>query len=414
MKKLMIFIHYICLILLINLYNHMMKFGCILLCFATFSVAGAQPYQKLHTDAVVTDSHNDILSTCIEKGYRLDDNLKGKTHSDLNRMISSGVDVQVFSIWCDGSYGKGKAYAMAKREIDTLYAAAARNPAKMKIVKNEKDLANALAHKQLAAMMGVEGGHMIEDNMAYLDSFRNLGVCYMTLTWNNSTTWATSAKDEARKTALPQAKGLNEFGKNVVRRMNAMGMMVDVSHIGEQTFWDVMKVTTKPVIASHSNAYALCPVPRNLKDSQIRAIAKNGGVIDVNFYPGFVDSNFEKRDSFFNAKHKAERDSLLKINPETYYASNYLAAKYKSEIDAMRPPLSLLINHIDYLVKVAGIDHVGLGGDLDGISITPKEIDDITDYPVITRELLKRGYSQGDIRKILGENFLRVYKANQP
>ena len=136
-------------------------------------------------------------------------------------------------------------------------------------------------------------------------------------------------------------------------------------------------------------------------------------MIDVNFYPGFVDSNYEKRDSVFNAKHKAERDSLLKINPETYYASNFLAAKYKDEIEAMRPPLSMLIDHIDYLVKLAGIDHVGLGADLDGISITPAEINDVTDYPLVTKALVKRGYSAADIRKILGENFLRVYKANQ-
>ncbi|MDQ2753231.1 MAG: dipeptidase, partial [Bacteroidota bacterium] len=206
---------------------------------------------------------------------------------------------------------------------------------------------------------------------------------------------------------------LNELGRNIVRKMNEMGMMVDVSHIGEQTFWDVMKITTKPVMASHSDAYRLCPVPRNLKDSQILAIAKNGGVIDVNFYPGFVDSNYNKKEAAFNAKHKVERDSLLKINPESYFASDYLENKYKDEVQAMRPPLSMLIDHIDYLVKKAGIDHVGLGSDLDGISITPKGIDDITDYPLITKELMKRGYSDKDIKKILGENFLRVYRANQ-
>jgi membrane dipeptidase len=282
----------------------------------------------------------------------------------------------------------------------------------MRIIKSTDDLKQALQHKQLAAMMGVEGGHMMEDNMAYLDSFHALGVCYMTLTWNNSTSWATSAKEETHDSLLHQPKGLNDFGRSVVHRMNELGMMIDVSHIGEQTFWDVMKITTKPVLASHSDAYKLCPVPRNLKDSQIIAIAKNGGVIDVNFYPGFVDSSFEKKDSLFNAKHKKERDSLLKINPETYYASDYLANKYKDEVEAMRPPLSMLIDHIDYLVKLAGIDHVGLGSDLDGISSTPQGIDDITDYPLITKELLQRGYSKKDIKKILGENFLRVYKAN--
>ncbi len=390
-----------------------MKYPFIVLSALFASSLFAQPYKKLHDEAIVTDSHNDILSTCLEKGYHFDDNLKGKTHSDLQRMKEGGVDVQVFSIWCDGSFGKGTAFARAIREIDTLYATAARNQGAMRIVKNETDLEAALQHKQLAAMMGVEGGHMMEDNLAYLDSFHARGVCYMTLTWNNSTSWATSAKEESHDSMLHQPKGLNDFGRSVVKRMNELGMMIDVSHIGEQTFWDVMKITTKPVLASHSDAYALCHVPRNLRDSQIVAIAKNGGVIDVNFYPGFVDSEFDRKESAFNARHKQERDSLLKINPETYYASDYLANKYKDEIQSLRPPLSKLIDHIDYLVKLAGIDHVGLGSDLDGISYTPLGIDDVTDYPKITEELLKRGYSKTDIRKILGENFLRVYKANQ-
>lgn len=379
--------------------------GCIL--------SQAQSYKKLHQKAIVADSHNDLLSTLVEKHYGMDNNLAGKTHSDLNRMKQGGIDVQVFSVWCDASYSTGTAFNRAMREIDTLYAVAARNPAKMKIVKKYAGLQDALHHHQLAAMMGVEGGHMIEDNLAYLDSFQQRGVCYMTLTWNNSTSWATSARDETHDSLLHQPKGLNDFGKAIVKRMNALGMMIDVSHVGEQTFWDVIETTTKPVIASHSDAYSLCPVPRNLKDSQIVAIAKNGGVINVNFYPGFIDSSFDKREKAFNQKHKEERDSLLKINPETFYASEYLAAKYKDEAQALRPPLSMLIDHIDYLVKLAGIDHVGLGSDLDGISVTPRGIDDITNYPLITKELLKRGYNKKDIRKILGENFLRVYKANQ-
>jgi len=389
-----------------------MKYCLLVLLIFCYTISGAQSYKKLHRKAIVTDTHNDILSTCIEKHYNFDDNLKGKTHSDLNRMQQGGIDVQVFSIWCDASYGKGEAFNRAIREIDTLYATASRNPAKMKIVKSYADLQDALKHKQLAAMMGVEGGHMMEDNMAYLDSFKNRGVCYMTLTWNNSTPWATSARDESHDSLLHQPKGLNDFGRQLVKRMNDIGMMVDVSHVGEQTFWDVIKTTTKPIIASHSDAYTLCPVPRNLKDSQIVAIAKNGGVIDVNFYPGFIDSSFDRKERAFNARHQNERDSLLKLNPETYYASDYLYAKYKDEIQAMRPPLSMLIDHIAYLVKLAGIDHVGLGSDLDGISITPQQIDDITDYPLITKELKKRGYKKKDIKKILGGNFLRVYKAN--
>jgi membrane dipeptidase len=392
-----------------KIYSVLFYIGCVLLS----TTALAQNAEKIHRKAIVADSHNDIISTCIEKNYRFDESLMGKTHSDLERMRQGGIDVQVFSIWCDGSYGKGTAFAFANREIDTLYAVAARNKNRMEIVTNEQQLKQALKKKKLAAMMGVEGGHMIEDNLNYLDSFKQRGVCYLTLTWNNSVDWATSARDETANDSLKQPKGLNEFGKKVVERMNALGIMIDVSHIGEQTFWDVMKYSTKPVIASHSNAYALCPVYRNLKDSQIIAIAKNGGVIDVNFYSGFIDSNFFERERAFFIKHKAERDSLLKIKTESYYVSDYLYNKYQDEVQAMRAPLEALINHIDYLVRLAGINHVGLGSDFDGISSPPQQLNDVTAMPLITRELLKRGYKKKEIQKILGENFLRVWKANQ-
>ncbi len=390
-----------------------MKYTFFIACLVLPSLLFAQRYQRIHRKAVLVDTHNDILSTCVEKGYSFDEDLRGKTHSDLDRMRKAKMDVQVFSVWCDGSYTDGAAYNMAIRQIDTLYAAAARNPAKMRIIRNPGDLEQALNHGLLAAMLGVEGGHMIENNPAYLDTFYNRGVVYLTLTWNNSTSWATSARDETRDSLLHQPKGLNDFGRQVVKRMNELGMMIDVSHIGEQTFWDVMKTTTKPVLASHSDAWALTHVPRNLKDSQVIAIAKNGGVIDVNFYPGFVDSTFERKSDAFNARHKQERDSLLARNPESYYASDFLFNKYKDEIQEMRPPLSLLLDHIDYLVKLAGINHVGLGSDLDGISSTPLGINDITDYPILTKALLKRGYRKKEVNKILGGNFLRVYKANR-
>ena len=213
-------------------------------------------------------------------------------------------------------------------------------------------------------------------------------------------------KDSARK------PGLTEFGKLVVKRMNELGMMVDLSHVGEQTFWDAINTTTKPVIVSHSCVYALCPHRRNLKDEQIKAVGKNGGVIHLNFYSGFVDSSFERRTDIFNNNHKAERDSLLKQNPEPYFADVFLFEKYPAEVKDLRPPLSLLIDHLDYIVKLIGVDHVGLGSDFDGINSAPQQLDDVTAMPLITKELLKRGYSKNDIRKILGENFLRIFEAN--
>ncbi len=264
---------------------------------------------------------------------------------------------------------------------------------------------------------------MIENKLENLDNFYKRGVRYMTLTWNNSTDWATSALDET--TSLnpskggafgdsARQKGLTDFGKQVVRRMNELGMLVDLSHVGEQTFWDAINTTTKPVLVSHSCAYTLCPHRRNLKDEQIKAVGKNGGVIHLNFYSGFVDSSFERRTEIFNNRHKPERDSLLKQNPEPYFADVFLFEKYTDEVRALRPPLSLLLDHLDYIVKLAGVDHVGLGSDFDGINSAPQQLDDVTTMPLITRELLKRGYSKKDIRKILGENFLRLLKANEP
>jgi membrane dipeptidase len=195
--------------------------------------------------------------------------------------------------------------------------------------------------------------------------------------------------------------------------MNQLGMIIDVSHAGEQTFWDIIKMTTKPVIASHSSVYSLVPHRRNLKDEQIKAIAKNGGVIQVNFNPGFIDSSYEKKETAFLQKHAAEKDSLLKTGMGDFYTMDYLFNKYAQEANTMRPPLSMLIQHIEYIIHLVGVDYVGLGSDFDGINLTPQQLDDVTTYPLITKALVEKGYSKKDINKILGGNFLRVLKANE-
>jgi membrane dipeptidase len=235
----------------------------------------------------------------------------------------------------------------------------------------------------------------------------------MTLTWNNSTDWASSALDETTKADSLKHKGLTDFGKQIVKRMNEMGMLVDLSHVGEQTFWDAINTTSKPVLVSHSCVYSLCPHRRNLKDEQIKAVAKNGGVIHLNFYSGFLDPAFEDRSDAFTAKHKTEMDSILKVNPEPYFMQVYLFNKYPDEVKSLRPPLSLLMDHLDYIVKLVGVDYVGLGSDFDGVNSLPEGLDGVEDFPKITDELVKRGYSKKDTRKILGGNFIRVFKANQ-
>jgi len=383
-----------------------------------FVISEAQSYKKIHAEAIVCDTHNDIISTCIEKGYTFDQDLTGKTNSDLNRMLKGGLDVQVFSIFCDGE--QKNPYQFANREIDTLYAWVKRNPSKMMLVSSPAQLDEAVKEHKLAAMMGVEGGHMIEDDLSKLDSLYNRGVRYMTLTWNNNTSWATSAEYESgnqqkngKTDTTSQKKGLNDFGIQVVKRMNKLGMMVDLSHVGDQTFWDAINISTKPILVSHSDCYALCPAFRNLKDDMIIAVGKNGGVIDLNFYPAFLDSTVDAKQKIYIKKHSDEKTALIASGKKDFEADDIIAGKYPKEIEDMQAPFHLLFDHLERIVQLAGIDHVGLGGDFDGIPFTPKVLTDVTKYPMITKELVRQGYSNEDIDKILEGNFIRVFKANQ-
>jgi len=371
----------------------------------------AQKYQRIHRKAVMVDTHNDLLTAVIEKKLQLDSDLKGKTHSDLNRFLQAGVDLQLFSVWCDGE--KQNPFAWANREMDTLLAVAQRNPDKLIITDNLASMETAWKQGKLVGLFGVEGGHMIENDLTKLDQLYAKGARYMTLTWNNSTSWASSAWDETIQPEKLTQKGLTPFGKQVVQRMNQLGMLVDLSHVGVQTFWDAINTTTKPVLVSHSNCHAICPVPRNLTDEQIKAIGKNGGVIHLNFYSGFVDSNFKQKETAFLQTHTRELDSLKQTGMQQEYAMSILTNKYADEVYNIRPTLDQLLNHLDHIVRLIGVDHVGMGSDFDGITSAPKELNDVTDYPLITKALLERGYSKKDIEKILGKNFLRILKANQ-
>jgi membrane dipeptidase len=384
-----------------------MKYLTVLFC--AISITGFS--QKIHYKSVLVDTHNDAVTACIEKKVSFDQDLTGINHSDLKRFKEGGLDYQLFSIWCDGE--KVNPYAWAMREMDTIDAVAARNPDKMVVAKDWKTVQAALKAGKIVAQYGVEGGHMIEDDINRLDTFYNRGVRYMTLTWNNSPSWASSHADE-KNSKYTGPKGLTPFGKSIIARMNQLGIIVDISHVGEATFWDAINTTTKPVIASHSNAYSICPVTRNLKDNQILAVGKNGGVINLNFYSAFVDSTFSKKDAAFRTRHKAELDSLLNTGIQREYAQVWLAEKYAAESEANKPSLEQLMQHFDHIVKLIGIDHVGIGSDFDGIDSAPKELKTVLDYPKFTQALIARGYSNKDIKKVLGGNFLRVYRANNP
>ena len=380
-----------------------MKYLTVLFC--AISITGFT--QKIHYKSILVDTHNDAVTACIEKKVSFDQDLTGINHSDLKRFKEGGLDYQLFSIWCDGE--KVNPYAWAMREMDTIDAVAARNPDKMVIAKDWKTINAALKAGKIIAQYGVEGGHMIEDDINRLDTFYNRGVRYMTLTWNNSPSWASSHTAEKDPT-YTGPKGLTSFGKTIIGRMNQLGMIVDVSHIGETTFWDAINTTTKPVIASHSNAYSICPVTRNLKDEQIKAIGKNGGVICLNFFSGFVDSNFSKKDMAFRKTHSAEIDSLLATGLQREYAFTMISDKYKTESEAIKPTIEQLMQHFDHIVNLIGIDHVGIGSDFDGINSAPQGLSTVLDYPNFTKALIARGYSNKDIKKVLGGNFLRVYK----
>jgi membrane dipeptidase len=370
----------------------------------------AQPYQKIHNDAIFVDTHNDILMKVVDQGLIFDADLTEKAHSDLARLKQAGLDVQLFSVYCDGDIKNSFAYA--NRAMDSLDSVVARNPDKIVKVSNYRELLKAVKQHKIAAMFGVEGGHMIEDNLNKLDKIYHRGARYLTLTHNISPSWATSAADETTNPNLAN-KGLTDFGKQVIIRMNQLGMMIDVSHAGDQTFWDVIQLTKKPIIASHSSVYSLVPSRRNLKDDQIKAIAKNGGVIQINFNPGFIDNSFNAKETAFLKKYAPEIDSLMKAGAQEFYAMDFLYKKYAVETNPMRPPLSMLVDHIEYIIKLAGVDYVGLGSDFDGINCTPQQLDDVTSYPVITKALVEKGYSKKEITKILGGNFLRVLKANE-
>ena len=370
----------------------------------------AQSYQKIHTKAIVVDTHNDILMKAADEGISFDRDLTGITHTDLLRMKKGGLDVQIFSVYCDGDVKN--AFGYANREMDSLDAIAERNPDKIVKVSGYRQLIKVVKQHKIAAMFGVEGGHMIEDDLSKLDALYNRGARYLTLTHNIAPSWATSAADETSGKLLPH-KGLTDFGKQVVTHMNELGMMIDVSHAGDQTFWDVIQLTTKPVMASHSSVYTLVHSRRNLKDDQIKAIAKNGGVIQINFNPGFIDSTFDEKEKIFLTRHKAEIDSLKKTGMQEFYAGNSLYLKYAAEIQSIRPPLANVIDHIEYIIKLVGADYVGLGSDFDGITLTPLQLNDVTAYPEITKALAAKGYSKKEITKILGGNLLRVLKANE-
>lgn len=372
---------------------------------------GQADYREIHKSALVADLHTDVLLQ-IFRGADISRRLD-YTQVDIPRLQEGGVDVQFFAIWPDpGKYGEGKMFDRSIQMIDRLESVIGQNPGTLALAVSPKQINSIVSSGRIAACLGVEGGTALENDLDNLQKLYDRGVRYLGLTWEDSPDWATSAKEEYHE-QVEGRKGLSAFGRDVIRKMNQLGMMVDVSHAGEQTFWDVMEVTTRPPIASHSGVYNIRWHYRNLKDEQIVAIAQKGGVVFINFYIVYLDYEFTRKYDQVIESSKAYMDSLRQLFPGDILGFRKVRnAYYRKQTDAYRPDLGRIIDHVDGVINLVGEDHVGLGSDFDGISMTPKGIDDVSMMPELTREMLRRGYSKERIEKVLGANLMRVFAEN--
>jgi membrane dipeptidase len=369
--------------------------------------------RAIQDSATVVDTHADTPQRFLDEGFDIgstDPNDIG--HLSLDKARRGGLGAEFFSIWVDPETNQGHFAQHTFDLIDSVYEQAAHHPDRMMMAFSVADIERAHREHKLAALMGIEGGHSIENDMHLLRDYYRLGVRYMTLSWSNTNEWADSSGD-IDDPKIQHHNGLTDFGKQVVLEMNRLGMMVDISHVADKTFWDAIAVTKAPVIASHSSARALVEAPRNMTDDMLRAVARNGGVVQVNFFSGFDDADFLKamlaQGNDQKAAIKNYIDSLKSQGkPVNYVEVDRMEREWMAKIP--RPPFKSLIDHIDHIAKVAGVDHVGLGSDFDGVSgATPQGMDSAADLPRITQALLDRGYSAGDIKKILGGNLLRVF-----
>jgi len=363
---------------------------------------------RLHAAAIVVDTHNDVTSAILDEGFDLG-KPNGKTHTDLPRLRAGGLTAEFFAIYVDASFvGKGAA-RRALDMIDATYAQVERYPGDLVLATRAADIRKAKADGRVAVLMGIEGGHAIENSLGALRAFHKLGVRYMTLTHTNTNDWADSAG--SGDGAEVRHHGLSPFGEEVVREMQRIGMLVDVSHVSDETFEDTLRVARAPVIASHSSMRALCDHPRNVSDDMLRALARNGGVVMVNFAAPFLDPKWLAAYRQFRAANKARLEAIDALEAREPARAADLLRAFRAELRAPRPPVSAIVDHIDHAVKIAGIDHVGLGSDFDGIPALPEGMDGVGDLPRITRLLVERGYTDEQVLKVLGKNFLRVLEA---
>jgi membrane dipeptidase len=369
---------------------------------------------RIHASALVIDTHADTPQRFVDEGWDFTGPLAGGM-LNLESARTGNLAAEFFAIWPEPTAWKGRFAHRALALIDGVLEQVRRHPGELALCTSPADILAAGAAGKFAVLMGIEGGHAIENSLALLRVYHALGVRYMTLTWANSNDWAESSGD-LRPDGGPRPRGLTSFGREVIAEMNRLGMMVDVSHVSDQTFADVLAATRAPVIASHSAARALTNSPRNLTDEQLGALAANGGVCMVNFYAAFIDEKYRQAwaaqkpallaaQEALKAKYAGRKESV------PFAASNQIDRQFAAQVP--RPPFESLIAHFDHIIRVAGIDHVGIGSDFDGISALPEDIDSAADLPKITEALLARGHSAEDLQKVLGGNLMRVFRAIQ-
>ena len=371
--------------------------------------------RAIHDSAIVIDAHADTPFRMFHENYDIaSPDPRDPEFISLDKARTGNLAAVFFSIFVVPRPGE-KLYATTAFEIiDTVYLQAARHSDRMMMAFSSEDIERAHAQHKLAALMGLEGGHCIENNLSLLRDFQRLGVRYMTLSWSVSNDWADSG-DDLNDATVTHHNGLTDFGKQVVAEMNRIGMIVDISHVSDKTFWDAIAIARAPLIASHSSARALLDASRNMSDDMLRAVAKNGGVVNVAFPGSFVDPNFNQGAI---AQHQRMLTAAAEYNqkrqaagfPVTPDDTQRFDLEWLAQNSIPRAPLKSLIDHIHHVAKVAGIDHVGLGSDFNGTAFLPAGIDTAADYPKITQALLDRGYIASDIKKILGGNMLRVLR----
>ena len=372
--------------------------------------------KQIHFSSLIIDSHADTTQRLLDENFDMANPTAGdQGNLDFAKAKAGNLGAEFFSIWVEPKEFKGQYAHRTLALIDSVYQQAAKHPDRMMMAFSPADIERAHREHKLAALLGIEGGHSIENDLGLLRDYYRLGVRYMTLTWSNTNEWADSSGD-ITDTSIQHHNGLTEFGKDVVYEMNRLGMMVDISHVSDKTFYDALLASRAPVIASHSSARALTDHPRNMTDDMLRAVSrsgKHGGVVMVNYYSAFVDDNWRKAYEAQAKEREAAVDAVAQQYKDAdpvkrYWETDKVAKQWAAKIP--RPPFKDIIDHIDHVAKVAGIDHVGLGSDFDGTPSMPEGMDSAADLPKITEGLLKRGYNAEQIRKILGGNLMRVFR----